>query len=312
MRGKLTGISWLLAGASSAVAAGAEGDTPLPPPVSKWEAGHFTFIPRSFEKNPHIDIMIVTELTGAGRHAPVGTAAQPVYYAGMDGGLTAVGDTPAGEQVPKAGALAEIMVKSLDASGYRAATKEHPPTIFIHYRWGSYNKLGNIDGSDEGSAPLDDPQLSNLIERAALVGGTRFAVEWMQALKAGTFSYFENKSAKQAFLVQMASDNLYFLIATAYDYAAANEGKQIILWRTKLSTDSQGITMNESLPQMVASAATYIGHETDGPVRLNRAVVKEGVVEVGTPVVVREELPSDAPNPHLPPPKPKASQPAVK
>jgi hypothetical protein len=145
-------------------------------------------------------------------------------------------------------------------------------------------------------------QVRNLMERAALVGGTKFAVEWSQALDTGSFNSWENKSARNEFLVATASDNLYFIIATACDFEAAVQGKVVVLWQTRISTSSRGVAMDETLPQMAASAATFIGHETDGPVKLDRPTIKDGRVDVGEPVVVREELPSDAPNPNNPPP----------
>jgi hypothetical protein len=123
-------------------------------------------------------------------------------------------------------------------------------------------------------------------------------------MESGTFNAWENKSLRNVFLVETASDNLYFIIATACDYDAAVKGNLVVLWQTRISTDSRGVSMDGSLPQMAASAAMYIGHETDGPVRLDRSELKDGRVDIGEPVVVREDLPSDAPNPSNPPPKP--------
>jgi hypothetical protein len=203
------------------------------------------------------------------------------------------------------------MTKSLSDGGYLPARAGHPPTIYIYYRWGSFNKLSDMDqvsqlaqpGANNVSGPMDDLQVRNLLERAAIVGGTKFAAEWSEALETGTFHWFENRSLRTTFLVETASDNLYFIIATACDYDAAVKGNIVVLWQTRISTSSRGVSMDESLPQMASSAATYIGHETDGPVRLDRPAMKEGKVEVGEPVVVREELPSDAPNPNNPRPK---------
>jgi hypothetical protein len=145
---------------------------------------------------------------------------------------------------------------------------------------------------------MDDLQVRNLMERAAMVGGTKFAIEWNEALESNTFNSWEHRSARNVFLVDQASGDLYFIIATACDYQAAVNGKVTVLWQTRISTDSRGVSMDGSLPQMAVSAATYIGHETNGPVRLYRPMLKEGSVQIGEPVVVREELPSDAPNPN--------------
>jgi hypothetical protein len=297
-----------------AALAGADVQTSAPPsqaPLAKWETGDFSLVPKAFQSEPHIDVMIVTELSKAGHAAPVASPLHPVYFSGADGGQASVGDAIGGERAPKPAELANLMAKALRAGGYLPAGPGHPPTIYIYYRWGSFNKLSDMDqgasqnvgsGGSKIKGPMDDQQLRNLMERATIVGGSRFANEWGEALETGTFNWWRNTSQRKVFLVETASENLYFIIATACDYQAAVKGNLVILWQTRISTSSRGIAMDESLPQMAASSATYIGHETDGPVRLDRPTVKDGHVEVGEPVVVREDLPSDALNPDNPPP----------
>ena len=55
--------------------AAADAPPPAPPsapaPLAKWEEGDASLIPRAFQSNPHLDVMIVTELTANGRKAPV-------------------------------------------------------------------------------------------------------------------------------------------------------------------------------------------------------------------------------------------------
>jgi hypothetical protein len=283
-----------------------------PAPLAKWETGEGSLIPRVFQSNPHFDVMIVTELTAAGRKIPAASRAHPVFYTGKDGGQTSVGDLVGGDTAPKPGDLANLLTKSLRAGGFLPSDAGHPPTLYIYYRWGTFNKLSDVDqgagqitapGVTNVNGPMDDMQVRNLMVRASLVGGTRFAVEWSQALETNTFSTWENRSARNEYLVATARDNLYFIIATACDYQAAVQGKVVVLWQTRISTDSRGVSMDETLPQMAASAASYIGHETDGPVKLDRPTVKDGRVDIGEPVVVREELPSDAPNSGSPPPR---------
>jgi hypothetical protein len=312
---------------SIAACAAADAQSPAPSsqpaPLAKWEMGEGSLIPRVFQSNPHFDVMIVTELTAAGRKATVASPAQPVYYSGEDGGKVAIGDQIGGDEPPKPADLAILLTKSLRAGGYLPAAPGHPPTIYIYYRWGSFNKLSNVDGGGDigagsslgqtqarppSNGPQDEMQMRNLMERAALVGGTKFAVEWSQALDTDSFNSWENKSARNEFLVATASDNLYFIIATACDFGAAVQGKVVVLWQTRISTSSRGVAMDETLPQMAASAASFIGHETDGPVKLDRPTIKDGKVDIGDLVVVREELPSDAPNPNNQPPK---AQPAA-
>lgn len=282
----------LLAGAVGALHA----EDPEVKPLSAWEAGNFNLLPRAFQKDPHLMVMIHTEFTKLGRETCKATAAHPVYYTGKDGGETEIGDVIGGERIPNAKKFSEVLVKILSENGYLPASKANPPTIFIHYRWGSFNALSSIDGgnADGSPEPDDDLQINNLVERVSLVGGEKKALEYVRAVNAGSLNFWENNPQNQ-FIMSEARSNRYFVIATAYDYAAATQGKQVILWRTAISTDSNGVTMDESLPGLVVVAGPYFGHETAGPVRLNRPVIKEGQVTIG-PFLVKEDLPPDVPN----------------
>jgi len=269
------------------VAAAAQpAETPAPSASGAWETGHFSLIPRSFQSDPRLDVIIHTDFTAEGAQQPQASLADPVYYTGSDGGLVNVGEIIAGERVPAASELAKILVAALHESGFKPSDAAHPPTVFIHYRWGSFNRLEPLGGG------RDDLDYANFLERAALVGGTKFAITVAQDINAGTLDFFENSNPRVNFLVQEARDNRYFIIASAYDYAAALEGKVRLLWSTKISTNSRGVMMNESLPQLVASAAPYFGHPTPEPVRLNRPVVKPGQVTIGT-LTIKEMLPPD-------------------
>jgi len=247
-------------------------------------------------------VMINTEFTAAGRKAPQASADHPVYYQVHDGGEVEEGAVVAGEKPPSSTDLARVLHKTLASGGYLESTPTHPATILVFYRWGSFNHLQTLDdsGGPDGAtaAPTDDLEASNLVERAGLVGGTKFAVEVQRALTFGVASLnqLEHRSPKYEFLMQQVYSDRYFVIATAYDIRAAAQGQKVPLWRTKISTDSRGVMMEESLPGLIAVAGPYFGHETDGPVRLNRAVISEGHVEIGTPIV-KGVMPSDTPNP---------------
>ena len=72
-----------------------------------------------------------------------------------------------------------------------------------------------------------------------------------------------------------------------------------------MSTNSQGVAMNESILPLVAAAGPYFGRETAGPVKLNRQVVNDGMVTIGTPTVTDygDSAPLDSTT-AAPPPKP--------
>ena len=286
-------------------------------PIDKWESGTFSLLPLSFQKDPHLNVMIVTEFTPAGRKAPQASPDRPVYYQVHDGGEVEEGAVVAGEKPPSSTDLAKILHRTLASGGYYEGSGAHPASILVFYRWGSFNHLQTLDdsGGPDGAsaAPTDDLEGANLVERAALVGGTKFAIEMIRYYNSNSLTLFEHKSPRNEFLMQQVYSDRYFVIATAYDIAAAAKNQKVPLWRTKISTNSQGIMMDESLPGLIAIAGPYFGHETDGPVRLNRPVISEGRVEVGTPIV-KGVLPPDTPNlpadtPSPPPPAAAPSHP---
>jgi hypothetical protein len=278
-------LTAVLAGVSIVHAAPAPDDSA---PPQAWESQPFSLIPRGFQRDPRLDVNVITEVSDGGRALPRPSAARPTYYVGFDTGLKEEGDLYAGERKPRPELLHDAMIKALRVNGYLLSDAAHPPTQAIYFVWGSFNKLTFTGAGDE-------LELENLAARAALVGGQRFAVEFMQAYSLGRrfVTSFKLKDPHNEWLVDLAESNLYFIIATSYDFAAATQHQKKILWRTKMSTDSNGLTMDGSVPTLVASSGAYFGKES-APVRLDRPMIKEGQVEVGTPTVKNYEDPAAA------------------
>lgn len=171
---------------------------------------------------------------------------------------------------------------------------------------------------------LSSPEArQDVIRRADLIGGNKFARELSKAINdeatyqqgrgdTGTWSGFEISSPFHQFLnrnrdtmdlVEESFSSCYFVIASAYDYVAMRHGRRVLLWRTKMTVNSSGISMGESLPSLVTTAGPYFGRDMTAPVTLTRRIDREGKVEVGEPVVV-----PDAPAPDAAPPAPAAGE----
>lgn len=58
------------ASALVAWAALSRGAEPPAPPTRQWDSGSFSLVPRSLQKNPDIDVIIITESTPAWKAAP--------------------------------------------------------------------------------------------------------------------------------------------------------------------------------------------------------------------------------------------------
>ena len=272
--------------------------------VNAQTSDHFELqdlLPRSLQKNPRIQLAVITEYTVDGIKVTPATPQHPVYYVGSDSGLTAMGDTVAGEKPPPIEKLNAAMEKALATNGYLPADKAHPPSLFIHYRWGSFNHLetslnmptdvrdteamsalAQVDQNDQ--SPMDEMQQINLVERAAIVGGTKFAHDVKRALSDGHLAEFRLRDIETSQLVAQTFDDLYFVIASAYDFNAAQNGEKKLLWRTKMSTSSQGIEMGRTLPQLVTNAAPYFGRYMEKAVPLHVRIYA-GTVEMGEPKV---------------------------
>lgn len=248
------------------------------------------FLPRSLQKNPRLNLSVITEFTKAGKDLTQPSRSHPAYYIAVDGGMDEQGDAIAGEAPPSTQQWRRVLVSSLAASGFLPASPQHPPTLIIHCRYGSFNRVSPVGGgslddpSTENSLQFDPTQFKNLILKAALVGGEKFSVDLVRAMSTNTLAFFRNQDAHTDTLVDLAFDNLYFVIASAYDYNAAARGEKILLWRTKISTDSYGLTMDDTVPTLTVDAKDYFGHPTDGPLVFHPRLIS-GRVIMEEPVV---------------------------
>jgi len=162
-----------------------------------------------------------------------------------------------------------------------------------------------------------------LLERAGLLGGAKFVREVADAMeqvdqKAGLqrafvapeggdfmgsvgdmlpdpFDRLRTRSVEMERLVDELFSSSYFVVASAYDYAAMAKGQRLLLWRTKMTVNSLGVNMAESVPPLIASAAPYFGKEMKDPVVVTKKLQRGGRVDVGTPVVVPEPAPPATP-----------------
>lgn len=176
------------------------------------------------------------------------------------------------------------------------------------------------DPSTTGDVPVPEITLRKaLLDRAQLLGGKKFLKDVSEAMeqtdrKAGMeaahvapegggdfmgsvasmirdpFDELRNKSPEYERLVDELFSSSFFAVASAYDYAALAKNQRKLLWRTKMTVNSLGVNMVESLPPLVAAAAPYLGHETLEPVVITKRVNRNGNVEVGEAKVVEADV----------------------
>ncbi|HVS52283.1 MAG TPA: hypothetical protein VHD62_08000 [Opitutaceae bacterium] len=297
-------------------------------PKSKAE-WNFELTPRAFQSNPTLDMTVITEFTDAGRKLPAVTRQAPAYFVFHSAGYHAVGGST--KTQPMSGDdVQRVLQRSLAANGFFPAGDGHAPTLVIVYMWGPHTF--NFDqaadaGSDGTGANATLPPAAafkNIFDRAALVGGEKFAAElaevvakrnaasWVpvHALGTGTESdsadlgaaasvaeanavmdpvkLFAQRSTKTQLLVQQAAGDCYYVVASAYDYRSTATKQKQLLWRTRMTVNLDGVAQRDALPTLIASAAPYFGREMAEAEVLEKKALPKGQVEIGEMTVVPE------------------------
>jgi len=306
----------------------------------------FSLLPKSFQKNPVVDFTVITEMTAEGRKYPTPSPGNPIYYKTVLGTYLQLGQgMPAGEKSPAMTELQERLRSALATNGYLpAAPPEHKPSVVIMFYWGSHtpdyqeaqdaalDAATQVTADGSSIAPLSGAQTAEdllplvlsdltkrkeLIERASLIGGMKFAYQLSSVLDdevrlsqidenagraaalvgnpfpdfrsmATPFHRFLQSDPKIEMLVEATFGSCYFVVASAYDGVAMAKGEGRLLWRTKMTVNSSGVSMREALPTLIASSAPFIGRDMRDAEVISKRVYREGHVEIGTPTVVEE------------------------
>jgi hypothetical protein len=288
-------------------------------PKSAW---NLELIPRAFQKNPSLEITVISELTAAGKKLPAASPKDPVYYLLHTGGYRARGATIQQKPLP-AEEVEKILQRALKTSGYLPAPESYVPSILVVYTWGPHNTI------DPETAASPDLILRNILDRAAVAGGDKFAAELAAAIQAsasmaqasapslgassegatalGAAAAFEQmaaladpvkrfraRSTKNDFLVSQATSNCYYLIASAYDFLSLSTPQRQLLWRTRMTVSADGVSQLEAIPMMISAAAPFLGRDMPEAEIIRKPSVQKGRVEVGTPTLADPAPPKPA------------------
>src|SRR5439155_15390002 len=103
---------------------------------------------------------------------------------------------------------------------------------------------------------------------------------------ANPVEMFRRAALKNEFLLDQTANDVYYVVASAYDYASAATNRRTLLWRTRMTVAAQGVSQEQTLPTLVLSAGPFFGKDMLEAETINKRTMREGTVEVGTPVVV--------------------------
>lgn len=252
----------------------------------------FSLLPKAFQKHPLLAISVVSEVTEEGKRLKPPTPENPLYYS-----AASVGYHHEGQGVSEDGKLSKAEVEkrvesALSFSNYLPATEEHPPTVAVFYFWGVHSKLDKGD-METGEGGFRDVRYHNLLSRAALVGGDHFAKELAEALKrqslmgAPSLSImdpvyrFTNRDDLTRNLMEQVLDDCYYVVISAYEGAALAHGERKLLWRMKMSTPAQGVSLVETTPALISSGRSFIGRPMVGAAIVGKRIDRDGKVEIG-------------------------------
>ena len=76
-------------------------------------------------------------------------------------------------------------------------------------------------------------------------------------------------------------NDCYYIVVSAYDGASLAQGEKKLLWRTKISTPAQGVSLAETSTALIASGSQFFGHEMAEPAIIDKRISRTGKVESG-------------------------------
>ncbi len=249
-----------------------------------------------------IRVDVVVDLTDAAKAISRPSSAHPTYYFPIAKGYTTSGPTLAGEKSPPpVGQVEHMAAVALAQQGYLLARKKTPPTLLLIFWWG-YKAPAMMNGDNDNSMSSGlIGQSGNSVmsgaEAAAMDGllPTHSSVNAheMQELVMGTnfdpspFHLYANP--RQDIAENATRYPRYYFMVSALDFKAATEKrKYVVYWTARVSTELAGHTLDEVLPSLIARGAPMFGTDTDGPRFAESAIVPNGEVAIGQPVLKRD------------------------
>lgn len=183
-------------------------------------------------------------MKAAGKAPPPPTAAQPAYYVIMPGGLVKKGSIPKGDDIEKV--TAEVvwpaLQQTLAARHYLPAQNGAEPSLLLVFHWGVMN-LGQ-EGEEDHDLVFDTEHDRKLAMN--LVGGSRAQIESTEMNDA------MNNAGKARYLV----------VVSAFDYASLKKKQKKLYWRARMSTETGGTSLAESIVPLLRSGAAFFGRDS--------------------------------------------------
>ena len=210
--------------------------------------------------------------------------ANPIHYFLFDGMQMDIGGSVRGADMPTKEELSQLIHETLESQGFHRTDVGGPvPQIVVLYTYGTavaeYYEWDE-DVEDEETGEITDTvsvrEYLNGDDMMRLVGAVRARSRSIDALTANEINAALN------------SNRVYITLA-ALDANAFRQGKHEIVWRTRMSINSNRRQLPDFMDVMLASAAPFLGAETDVPIFMGDNDRREIEVQIGDLEVVEED-----------------------
>ncbi len=232
---------------------------------------------RAEEKEEKLPVLVYARKTDAkvAKTHPRPTPEAPAYYFPIAGGYTERGPSVAGENPVGLHEVWPSLEKALAKQGYLPTGRDlPPPTLILTFHWGSMNPDVMDNEMDLGDGEtISNQTILNFREMLALTGGH----ESMQSML-----HFERDEA-----TERASEDRYFVIVTAFDFAAALEKprRKVMVWQTCLSVPSLRTSLAAAIGPMITAGAASFGRDERTPKEIETPY-RRGRVDIGEMQVI--------------------------
>jgi len=113
-----------------------------PPDSPGWV---FSLLPKSLQKDPRLELTVITEMTPEGKQLPEVDAGHPAYYLAQSGGYRRTNDAPAGDKTLPAETMDAFIRHALATRGFLPASDTAPASLALTYNWGMHTRPPDID-----------------------------------------------------------------------------------------------------------------------------------------------------------------------
>jgi hypothetical protein len=233
------------------------------------------------------EVLVVSETFGRSLEETRPTKVKPIYYYLLGGAQLDIGGKIKGEKMPAKTDLDYLVHHTLASQGFRRAQEGGvPPELIVTYAYGSV-AVDLVDWPEE----TIDLTVEDAVDTSEYSSTNEYA-NGGQILQLIGASKMQNQRmdlrTTQRFNTALHYDRLYITVSAMGAEALLRQQREII-WRTKISIELDRNNLPDAMNVMMASAAPYIGIETDVPVFMDKRDRRNSEVQIGELEVVESD-----------------------